>query len=390
MILSISGCEQREQQSCRMANEYVVAKNESAPGALEVMRLDPDRIAVFWSADGTSFFSLINNDGIPQTKPLELSPKAQAPTGETKTFWSKHKQYRLNAVSISASRISDDQLAVSLLCLAGDNATAVFSVRVNVRTHSVERIARVGTSGLYARHISQMVHQGKLVVGWPDTTHTPQQVRIAVLNAQTLDEISSSVIAQKEAVFGPTLQSNGNAAVVLWSKVAGKTVPLFATPYDKLETPDSEQLVDTLELFHADAHAVPYRKGFAVVYRDNRDGDRTEEFYFTVIDATGKKRQAAERISRADGPQGPKLSVGDEFLFSAAIRSYNNNYLVGFNRFSSSGTKTGGEFQVYADKCDFTRAGIATSGDKVVLVYAENAGSSGRILASTITCGKKK
>lgn len=388
LVLICSGCEQREQQSCRMADEYVVARTVAAPNALDVLRIDSQKIAVFWSADKSSYYAVIDNQGIPIVKAMRLEARdTGAPVA--KTFWDDAKDYMLDAVSISATRLSSGKVAVALLCHQRNNSMAVFSVFLNVKRHGVERIQKIGTSGLYARQVSQVEVGNRLLIGWPDTTVHPQRVQIAVLNSANGKVLSTAPIESKSAVFGPAIQTNQEVAMVLWSTVEGSAVHLFAAKISKNGTRGKASLVDNLQIFDPDAHVVPFEDGFAAVYRDNRDEDQTEEFYLTVLSKDAVPIRAGKRISRADGPVGPKLSVGDQYLFSTAVRSYNNNYLVGFNRFDKFGTKTGGEFQLYADKCDFIRAGMATTKDEVILVYAENADAGGRILASTIGCDKK-
>jgi hypothetical protein len=125
---------------------------------------------------------------------------------------------------------------------------------------------------------------------------------------------------------------------------------------------------------------------FGLAYRDDADDDDKPEFYFAVLDRHGRVAKGPARISRADGFQGPRLSAGDPLVFSAAIRSFQRNFLVGLNRFDLAGVKRGGEFQIYADKSDFIRVAIEANGDELALVYGEDRRGAGRVLASRVVC----
>ncbi len=76
-------------------------------------------------------------------------------------------------------------------------------------------------------------------------------------------------------------------------------------------------------------------------------------------------------------------------VLSAAIRSYQHNFLVGLNRFDRKGVKKGGEFQIYADKSDFTRVAVDARGDRVILVYGEDRQGTGRILFGKVNCAER-
>ena len=387
-LFAAGGCDRREQQRCRMANEYVVARTGGAPRSLEVLRLDRNRVAVFWSADQHVFYAMIDNEGVPLSTPKKVEKKDIA-ADDAKTYWRHQSQPILDAVSLSPVRISEDKVALAMLCHQGQSAALVAVAMIDVRNHHpVLWLKQVGETGLFTKRVSLTTVNNRLLVGWQDTRSDPQSIELTALDVKSGKLTRQSKIAAKTAVYGPALQRNGQSALVLWSETRddGKKARLMsAVPGDDLALKHRQQL-DTLELFDAEPNLVPWKNGFATVFRDNRDDDHTEEFYFTILDKTGAKTQPSKRISRADGPEGPKLSAGKSFFFSSAVRSYNNNFLVGFNRFDAAGTKTGGEFQVYADKCDFIRAGLETDGDKAILVYGENADTGGRILAATISC----
>jgi hypothetical protein len=124
-----------------------------------------------------------------------------------------------------------------------------------------------------------------------------------------------------------------------------------------------------------------------LVFRDDADKDDTPEFYFTLLGPNGKTIFDPKRISQADGWRGPSLIYDAPNFVSAAIRSFQRNLLIGVNRFDKKGEKLGGEFQVYADKTDFTRVDLAASGDTILMIYAEDRRGSGRVLTSQIKCG---
>ncbi|MBN2717441.1 MAG: hypothetical protein JXX14_16435 [Deltaproteobacteria bacterium] len=385
-----AGCDQREQQECRMANEYVVAKTTGTPRSLEVIRLDASRIAVFWSADRNVYYAVINNKGVPMSRPVQIVQPSVHPIAP-KTWWHSKHQLVLDAVSLSPVRVSDNLVALAMLCHQNKGAAQVATALVDMKNSTVRWVTQTGQTGLFAKTVSATFLDDTLLVGWQDSFTPKQSIALSAVDIETGETLTRTHIDAQTAAYGPKLARNGNRALVLWTEVDGhqKTVRLYSAPIGRDLKRSQRHLVDTLELFDAAADLTPYGSGFAALYRDDRDEDHTEEFYFTVLDPTGRRTQPAARISRADGPQGPRLSSGNSLLFSSAVRSYNNNYLVGFNRFDSAGTKTGGEFQVYADKCDFIRAGLASNGDNAILVYGENADAGGRILAATISCSAK-
>jgi hypothetical protein len=387
-----SGCDRREQQRCRMANEYVVAKVGGEPRSLEILRLDGEHLAVFWSADRGVFYALVNNDGMPVSKVYSLQQHREM-VDAPKTYWANMSEPVLDAVSLSPVLVSKNRVALAMLCHQGKNNATVMTALLDVSGHQVRWMTETGKTGPFARSVSMTMVDDVLVVGWQDTRSDPQSIVLAAIHGATGEIVRRAVMDTDASLYGPALARNGSGAIVVWSEVdeKGHSAILRSAPLslDSLGK-GTARSIDSLKLFDASTDIIPHGDGFAVLFRDNRDGDSTEEFYFTRLDRSGKRIQSVRRISRADGPQGPKLVAGTRSLFSAAVRSYNNNFLVGFNRMDSAGTKAGGEFQVYADKCDFVRAGIASRGDDAILVYAENADTGGRILASTISCGQNR
>ena len=383
------GCDRREQQRCRMASEYVVGKTQSAPRSLAALRLDDQRVAVFWSADGRVYYALLSNAGIPTSTPVQIEAPKHS-TSLTKTWWHHHTRLTLDAVSLSPVRVTQNEVALAMLCHQGKNAAVVVEALVDLKKKRVIWLKRIGDTGLFVRKITQSIAGDHLLVGFQDTRTTPQSVALAAIDVKNGHILKQTHIKSKEAIYGPELAQNKGSNIVLWTVVDthAKKVRLYSAGISGDLSISSHHFIDSLELFDAAVDVTPSNDGFAAVFRDNRDGDRTEEFYFTILDKTGSRLQPAKRISRADGPQGPRLSRGKTDFYSASVRSYNNNYLVGFNRFDKTGTKLGGEFQVYADKCDFIRADLVTHGDDVILVYGENADTGGRILAATISCDR--
>ncbi|HUT79363.1 MAG TPA: hypothetical protein VM285_16820, partial [Polyangia bacterium] len=126
--------------------------------------------------------------------------------------------------------------------------------------------------------------------------------------------------------------------------------------------------------------------GFGLAYRNDEDGDAVLEYHFVALDRRGAPLHPPARISRADGPRGPQLAWGGGLFSGATIRSFQRNLLVGLNRFDARGAKSGGEFQIYADKSNFTRVAVTADGSRAMLVYAEDRQAQGRILASRVQC----
>jgi len=123
-----------------------------------------------------------------------------------------------------------------------------------------------------------------------------------------------------------------------------------------------------------------------VAFRDDRDYDGTPEYYFAALAPSGALRGEPARISRADGSEGPRLAAVGSFVLGVQVRSFGGSLLVGMNRFDTSGRKRGGEFQIYADKSDFTRADVAPGDGRVLLVYGEDRKGAGRVLAGPVSC----
>jgi hypothetical protein len=119
-----------------------------------------------------------------------------------------------------------------------------------------------------------------------------------------------------------------------------------------------------------------------VIYRDDADRDGRSEYY--VADA--RPRAPRFRVSRANGRRSPSVVHCHGTLAAAAIRSYQGELLVGFNRFDSLAQKNGGELQIYSDGVHFGEASLACLPDGWALAYAEE-GERSRVLFNRTTCG---
>ncbi len=127
-----------------------------------------------------------------------------------------------------------------------------------------------------------------------------------------------------------------------------------------------------------------------LTFRDDADRDDTPEYHFALLSPDGASVIARQRISQADGYRGPSLISVDGAFLGAAIRSFQRNLLIGINRFDPLGTKLGGEFQVYADNTDFVRVDVSQNAENLLMVYAEDRDSNGRILAGQVMCTKER
>jgi hypothetical protein len=227
------------------------------------------------------------------------------------------------------------------------------------------------------------------LVAWHDVTDEGPRVRLAALDLRTMRRTGAAELPGNLPRFDPSLAADGTAALLTWAEegppgtsgLAVRTAPIGP------ELALGEQHVVTRIGFHDPAPclaALP--DGFGLLYRDDEDGDAVLEYHFSALDRTGAPLRPPARISRADGPRGPVLVPGAGPLFGVAIRSFQRNLLVGLNRFDLAGAKLGGEFQVYADKSDFTRVVAAADGEAAILLYAEDRQGRGRVLASRVQC----
>jgi hypothetical protein len=148
---------------------------------------------------------------------------------------------------------------------------------------------------------------------------------------------------------------------------------------------EERHVINTGRYLDAAPYLASLKGQIGIVYRDDRDEDDTAEFYFAKLDSSGAATLPPKRISRSDGYQGPRISGGLP-VFSATVRSFQRELLIGVNRFDLKGEKLGGEFQIYADKSNFTLVAIAAGENNAMLIYAEDMDGKSRVLAGSVVC----
>jgi signal peptidase I len=383
----ISGCSKpRRQQACRMTNEYVVAKTASAPQALKIRRISRDRLIVLWSADKETWYLFINNDGIKRSEPVALLPEKKIMPGNIKTFWHANRHNRMAAREISISEVKGDIVAIAVLTESDENSSnQVYVFLVDIKKEKVIIKRKIAVAGDFSRYVAVDYLGDDIVVAWHNTQKDKTTVSFALLKGKSLNILQTGSLKSSLPLAGPSLKGGKDNILMAWSvqTALGSTV-MLANLNSKL-TVLNKTVLGKSKLTDGSVVLSSVGKNVGFAFRSDEDEDGRWEFYFGMF-KNGRIIHPAARISRADGPKGPHIAFKNNLVFSAQIRSYQNNLLVGFNRFNYQGVKKGGEFQVYADKSDFTLTDLDASGDKVLLLYAEVSDRFGRILSSTLSC----
>jgi hypothetical protein len=399
LILATVGCgDGRARQDCRLERETSLATTPEAPDAVGLARGGPGAWLAVWSAGGATHLAWLDDGPAVVDGPRRvLRGGFEAPLGEaggsSKTFWQDDDGGRsLAAEAIAAIPADDGRVLVALVEAPGpDLSGGVHALLVPPPPIREEpRAVLLGPAGPSSDSISVALLSRTAMAAWHAVTPAGPRVRLATLDIDSMEPRDSTELAGSLARFHPSLATDGESALLAWAEeprsgaapgLAIRAAPLAAD----LGLGEQRQAARTG--FHdAALHLVAIPGGFGLAYRDDADGDDTLEYHFVALDRTGAPAGPPARISRADGPRGPRLAPAGGLIFGAAIRSFQRNLLVGVNRFDAAGAKAGGELQVYADKSHFTRVAIAADGDGAMIVYGEDRPLRGRILASRVQC----
>jgi hypothetical protein len=393
LLCCVSCAEKRTQQGCRMAAEYVVAKSLAAPSALHLQRLNPQTVLLLWSADRATRCVKLDNAGIAISAVVDIVP------GQTGRSSAEAKAFLpvaitgLQARAISSAQLDNGDIVVGILTRGGGQEPAAVHVAlIDGVSLQLKILRRLGEAGLFSTGLSLTRSGQSVIIAWQDTRGEHSRIPLATLHAQTLQVQQTQVIERPDGVFGPALATAGNRTLAVWTErnrdgddeMPHRLMAAFLTPE---LLPDAPVRISGVRLHDATPALIPLADAFGLAFRDDLDNDDELEFYFTTLPAAGGTAASSpQRISRADGPAGPRIGSASGLVYSAQVRSYQRNLLVGFNRFDQEGTKLGGEFQVYADKSDFLLADVDVREDGALLVYAEASDRGGRILSAAVHC----
>jgi hypothetical protein len=393
----------RAQQACRLQSEAIVAALDRAPSAVSLAALGArDGFAAAWSAGGETWCARIGARGEPQGEALRIGRAADGGAAEggsdggVGVFWPGAEDASFAAESLAvAPRAAGGAIVGVLERRSESRPGGAFAALVSSDFGAVTRVVALGPAGPFSSRITAVEWRGGLVVAWHDAAVEASAIHIAAIAANGAVRPDAIEIPGGHPAFSPSLAADGDDAVLVWTESRStNAAPRFdilaaallpGPALGPIETVASSRYIDPSPA------VVPAGDGFAAAFRDNRDNDKAPEYYFVDLDRSGGVRHGAVRISRADGPEGPRLARLGSTVFGVQIRSFSASLLVGMNRFGANGEKRGGEFQVYADKSDFTRVDVAPGADGVLLLYGEDrdAGgrdAGGRILAGAVTC----
>ncbi|MCK9522819.1 MAG: hypothetical protein M0R76_07185 [Proteobacteria bacterium] len=400
LLISLSvvlGCgEKRTQQSCRMAVEIVVAKSAHTPEALRLLRIDDERLLLLWSADGMTQFAMLDNQGALKTEPALLGTThfAASPSAHPKAFFPQEATH-FDARAIAAVVLPDGDIAVGVVTQGyGVPPGALHVARINGKTLQISVLRQLVHVDAFADTLVLAPMGQALLIGWPSVQNNRANIHLHRVDAATLETIDATLVPADGNAFGPALSHDASRMLLLWTqRIDGVSRLDFSYALQAAQirpdlTFDNFAEVAKVRVFDAAPAVIPMADGFGIAFRDDRDDDGEAEFYFARIGNSGTVLSAPKRISRADGPRGPRIDSASANgpVFSAQIRSYQRNFLLGINRFDVWGQKMGGEFQVYADKSEFLLADVDVNGDAALFVYAESSDRGGRILSAVVHC----
>jgi len=393
----LAGCQaRREQQGCRMEREVVIGNAGGVPKSVDVVRESTGGYLAAWSADGETFVAGLDPSSLRVTwvqrvERFALPTAGEVDGGTAKTFWPDGSRSSPDSEELSAVALEGGGAAVAMLERpAGALPGGAFVALVGDGLAPDVTVLQVGPAWPFASRIDVAAHGGRLFVAWHEGQPDASRVRLAALDLAGAKVAKQGVIPGDRALSGPVLAAGPNGLAVAWTRTDNRD----GTPRSEVRaaslSPDltlgRSGVVAVCRYLDPAPHLIALGERFGLAYRDDADDDDKPEFYFAVLDARGRVVEGPARISRADGFQGPSLAAGDRLVFSAAVRSFQRNYLVGLNRFDLAGVKRGGEFQIYADKSDFVRVALAAHGNEVLLVYGEDRRGRGRVLASRVIC----
>jgi hypothetical protein len=390
------GCgKARAQQECRLEGERVIAETGGGPAAVAAVRVGAARYVAAWSAGGRSWLAALDADGRVAGEPTLVDrgstrDAADPADGGPQVFWPDDTGASFAAERLDlAARTGGGAVLGVLERRSESRPGGAFAVLVGAEPQRSPLVVGLGPAGPFSSRIAAVGLRDGSLLAWHDATVDASAVRLAQV-APDGRLVGARAVPSTKPVFSPTLAAAGDSALLLWiaPRPAGSTERFdlrIARVSDGPALGPSTAIAAARYLDPAPA-LVPTGDGFGVAFRDDRDGDGVAEYYYLRLDLNGAPLGQPSRISRADGAEGPRLAWVGGFVFGVQVRSFGGALLVGMSRFDADGRKRGGEFQIYADKSDFTHADVAPGDGRVLLVYAEDRKGAGRVLAGPVIC----
>lgn len=394
--LSITGCSRTYgRQACRMEQEFHIAKTKSVPKDVTVISTPKGGYAFAWSADKSTFVSL-DSKKRNSFEPIKIPPpgfRQAQPLSAKKTFWPASIRASIDAEDLALVSLKNGNFIVFMLEISQNSASGGAFAALLSKNGEPQKTVFLGPAGEYSTEITALLWNDRVFVAWHDGALNDSRIRTALLNPETLEKQKESYFQGKKIVASPTSAMGDGRPVIAWSETGsfGK---------DKKSRINTAVVSDDLSLTAVKTVAEgrftlpsPYlvskkdNHGLGLTFRDDADKDNTPEFYFLSLNNNGSSNSEKKRISKADGLKGPSLDLHENFFVSAAVRSFQRNLLIGINRFDNQGVKQSGEFQIYADKTDFVRVDIAHAENSLMMIYAEDRYTEGRVSAGRIFCG---
>ena len=245
---------------------------------------------------------------------------------------------------------------------------------------AVQRVERLGPAGAYSKRIT-VADPG--AVAWHDGG--PGHFVVRARLGSTVREIAHGKMgALAPAIARAADHTLGLAWVELEEGPEGSVAaPVRFARFEKDGRPRGEpRTVAQAVIQNADPVVLWQGRGFTVLFRDKRDGDRRAGYYVLRPDT----RAAPVRVGRANGPVGPDVVYCHGTYAGAAVRTYQHELLLGFNRFDVAGAKRSGELQIYSDRVHFAAVDIECLSAGWALLYAEEHPEGARLLYNTVTC----
>jgi hypothetical protein len=384
-------------QACRMEQEFHIANTKRVPKDVVVIS-NPEGGYIFaWSADNAAFVSLFSPKNDTFTAPVKIPPpgfRQTRPLLEKKTFWPSSSRASVDAEDLAIISLKDGSFIVFMLKIPQSSATGGAFAALFSKDAKPQKTVFLGPAGEYSTEITAVLWNNRVFVAWHDGALNDSRIRTALIDPQTLEKQKESDFQGTAIVASPTAAVGDGRPVIAWSETGGdengpKTRINTALVRDDLSIA-AVKTVAKGRFIYPSPRLISKKEssGLGLVFRDDADEDNTPEFYFLSLNGNGSSDSEKKRISKADGFKGPSLDLHGNFFVSAAVRSFQQNLLIGLNRFDNQGIKQNGEFQVYADKSDFVRVDIAHAADSLMMIYAEDRHSQGRVSAGRIFCSQ--
>jgi hypothetical protein len=395
VLAAAAGCGmQRAQQECRLDGESVVARLGGSPSAIAAVRVDGPRYAAAWSAGGETWLARLAASGRRLGEPIRVergggAAAAAAADAGPAVFWPEGAESSFAAEHLALAA-TEGGVALGILERRSESRPGgAFAVLFGPEPEAPPRVVALGPAGPFSSRIAATGGRDGPIFAWHDATVDGSGVRLTALSSDGVPR-GSAALPGTRPVFSPSLATDGDAVLLTWIEPRpGGSSPrfeIFAAQVVEGPLVGPSTTVATARYLDPAPSIAATGGGFGVAFRDDRDDDDTPEYYYVELEHGGRPRREPARISRADGAEGPRLARVGGFVFGVQVRSFGGALLVGMNRFDAEGRKRGGEFQIYADKSDFTRADVAPGDGKVLLVYGEDRKGEGRVLAGAVTC----